>query len=222
MVNMTTMPSPADVVEQYSEAEDHLLCHLYKALNEVPSCGCGWPDEARQLVWDILGLMPSYGAEKKQRLADLIGPEASQQIVLSAIEGAGLISHGTSITSSWLEPRGRWVLWAVEQVGGIDGLHTKLEDVGFPHEWDSELKDMQPCTDACWVMPDGWEPTEPAEPPLKPEDAQRIADMAQQFGEVALSMLPLLQPTKSVSVLQQACYEASFGWVHVTASCRCR
>lgn len=152
-----------------TDAEHDLLCHLYKTLGEVPSCGCGWPDDARRLVWDILALMPSYGAEKKQRLADLIGPEASQQIVLAAIDRAGLISHGTSITSSWLEPLGKWVLWAVEQVGGIDGLHRKLDDAGFPHEWDREAQDMQPCTDACWVVPDGWEPAATAGPEPKPE-----------------------------------------------------
>lgn len=152
---MVTM-SQAPAVDSTTDAEHDLLCHLYKAFDEVSSCGCGWPDEARRLVWDVLSLMPSYGVAKRQRLAELIGPEASQQIVLSTIERAGLTGHGTCITSSWLEPLGKWVLWAVEQVGGIDALHRKLEDAGYPHEWDKETQDMQPCTDACWAVPDGW------------------------------------------------------------------
>lgn len=150
-----------------AEAEHDLLCHIYKALDEVPSCGCGWPDDARRLVWDILSLMPSYGAAKKARLAELIGPEASQQIVLTAIQRAGLINHGVSITSNWLEPLGTWVLWAVEQVGGIDGLHRKLDNAGYPHSWDKEAQAMEPCTDACWVVPDGWEP--PPAPGVEPD-----------------------------------------------------
>jgi hypothetical protein len=83
------------------------------------------------------------------------GSDGAQQIVLAAIDHAGLIDHGTSVWGSWLTERGKWVLWAVAQVGGVDGLGAKLDEVGFPHEYDPKTKTMQPCTDDCWRVPEG-------------------------------------------------------------------
>ncbi len=135
------------------ESEKHrLLCHLYLVLDEdVPNCGCGWPQAARQLVWELLVLMPTYGDQKKRRLRELIGPEGSQQIVLCALEKAELITHGVSVDSAALAPRGRWLLWAVEQVGGATGLDAQLETAGYPHAG-------RECDEACWTVPDGWQP----------------------------------------------------------------
>jgi hypothetical protein len=152
-------------VTEFASEEERLLCHLYLVLGEdVPSCGCGWPQDARRLVWDLLSLMPTYGGEKKRRLRKLIGPEGSQQIVLCALERAGLITHGLSVDSAALAPRGRWVLWAVERVGGLEGLEAGWETAGFPHA-DGE------CEEACWVVPDDWMPVR--QRPGPPESGQR-------------------------------------------------
>lgn len=141
-------------MNEFTSERDRLLCHLYKVLcDDLPSCGCGWPEAANQLVWQVLKLMPTYGDEKKHQLRELIGPEGVQQLVLCMLDDAGLISHGVSTDSAQLQPRGRWVLWAVEQTGGIDGLQERLDAVGFPHS-DRE------CDDGCWVVPDGWVPFE--------------------------------------------------------------
>jgi len=135
--------------------EENLLCHLYKALRcDVPSCGCGDPEAAERLIVDILTEFSAPQPGRSERIAELIGgSDGTKQIVLAAIDHAELIDHGTSIWSSWLTDRGKWVLWAVREAGGIDRLGASLDDVGFPHEWDREAQEMQPCTDECWRVP---------------------------------------------------------------------
>ncbi|MCX5239807.1 hypothetical protein OG824_31860 [Streptomyces prunicolor] len=138
------------------EQED-LLSHLYRVLHsDMPSCGCGDPGAADRLVIGLLTVFAGRGDGRSRRVGELIGgTDGAQQIVLASLDHAGLIDHGTSVWGSWLTERGKWVLWAVEQVGGVDGLDEKLDEVGFPHEWDSETKAMQPCTDDCWRVPEG-------------------------------------------------------------------
>jgi hypothetical protein len=152
-------------VSEFTSEEERLLCHLYLVLDvDVPNCGCGWPQAARELVWELLALMPTYGDQKKRHLREMIGPEGSQQIVLCALEEAELITHGMSVDSAALAPRGRWVLWAIEQVGGTASLDAKLETAGYPHT-DRE------CDASCWAVPDDWMTDE--EPPGPPETGQR-------------------------------------------------
>jgi len=136
--------------------QDNLLCHLYMVLHsDMPSCGCGDPGAADRLVINLLTVFANQAPGRAQRVQELIGgTDGAQQIVLAAIDHAGLIDHGTSVWSSWLTERGKWVLWAVEQVGGVDGLDAKLDEVGFPHEYDPKTKAMQPCTDDCWRVPE--------------------------------------------------------------------
>lgn len=152
------------------DAEQDLLCHLYKLLcDDIPNCGCNQPDAAFKLVHDIMLLAPLHsGTWVKAR--ELIGSDGAFQIVLAAMTDAGLLSHSGTIGGSSLGERGRWFLWAVEQVGGIDGLDAKLEYAGFPHSYDRELQDMEPCTDACWAVPDEWEPV----PVLVPEPIEAV------------------------------------------------
>lgn len=45
------------------------------------------------------------------------------------------------------------MLWAAEQVGGIDGLDDRLDLAGYPHA-DRE------CDSGCWAVPEGWGPAE--------------------------------------------------------------
>jgi hypothetical protein len=149
-----------------TDAEHDLLCHLHKILyDDIPNCGCNEPDAAFKLIHDIVLLAPLHSGTWVQA-RELIGSDGAFQIVLSAMTDAKLLEHGGSMGGSWLGSRGRWFLWAVEQAGGIDGLDDKLQSVGFPHERDEELKDMQPCTDACWTVPDGSEPAPKLVPKL--------------------------------------------------------
>lgn len=68
---------------------------------------------------------------------------------------------------------------------------------------------------------------------LTAEVAQGIASVAERFGEVAMPLLMGLSPT-AIQMLGSStwrwgrrepspnCYEASWGWVHVRPSCRCK
>lgn len=137
--------------------QENILCHLYKVLHsDMPSCGCGDPEAADRLVIGLLTVFADGQPDRAQRVQELIGgTDGAQQIVLASLDHAGLIDHGSSVWASWLTDRGKWVLWAVEQVGGADGLTCQLDEVGFPHEWDREAQAMQPCTDDCWRVPEG-------------------------------------------------------------------
>src|SRR5690348_17311914 len=105
-----------EAVTETTDAEDGLLCHLYKVLyDDIPNCGCNEPDAAFRLVHDIMLLAPLHsGTWVKAR--ELIGSDGAFQIVLAAMTDAGLLEHGGSMGGSWLGKRGRWFLWAVEQV----------------------------------------------------------------------------------------------------------
>jgi hypothetical protein len=136
--------------------QEGILCHLYKVLHsDMPSCGCGDPEAADRLVIGLLAVFADWQPDRTQRVQELIGgTDGTQQIVLATLDQAGLTEHGGSLWGSWLTDRGKWVLWAVEQVGGVDGLGAKLDVVGFPHEYDPKTKAMQPCTEDCWRVPE--------------------------------------------------------------------
>lgn len=156
MVGMTQAPA----VDR-----DDLLCHLYKVLcDDIPHCGCGDPEAAFKLIYSIVRLAPLHSGTHT-RVRELIGSDGAFQIVMAALTEADLLEHGGSIGGSWLGKRGRWFLWAVEQVGGVETLADRLGEVGFPHEWDAKQQDMQPCTDACWAVPDGWQQVAAGEGP---------------------------------------------------------
>lgn len=140
-----------------TEAEqENVLCHLYKVLhNDVPSCGCGDPVAADRLVVDLLAVFADWAPDRARRVEALIGgSEGAQQIVLASLDHAGLTEHGGTVWGSWLTDRGKWVLWAVDAVGGVEGLSNKLDVVGFPHEYDPKTKAMQPCSGTCWRVPE--------------------------------------------------------------------
>jgi len=147
----------AQEAEVTDAEQEEILCHLYKVLhNDMPFCGCGDPGSADRLVIGLLAVFADRQPDRVRRVEELIGgSEGAQQIVLAAIDHAGLIDHGSSVWGSWLTERGKWVLWAVDAVGGVDGLAEQLDESGFPHEWDREAQAMQPCTDDCWRVPEG-------------------------------------------------------------------
>lgn len=150
---------PMSAEPDFDSEEQRLLCHLYQVLcADLPSCGCNDPQAAHKLVHDLVSLAPFYENERWRKAEQLVGSEGAFQIVISALNDAELLEHGGSMGGSWLGKRGRWFLWAVEQVGGIEGLVEKLDGVGYPHGWDSEAKALRPCEDSCWVVPDDWQP----------------------------------------------------------------
>lgn len=104
-------------------------------------CGCGNPEEAFELVRDLLRLAPFY--EHRDEVRALIGDGAPSHIILSTLDHADLIEHGGSIHGSWLTDKGQWYLNALNTVTVWDEI-----DVGLPH-------DGAKCTDACWTAPIG-------------------------------------------------------------------
>lgn len=107
------------------------LSHLYAWLTAgLPHCGCGWSDECDALAVGVLELV----AQKRpfSEIAALIGgPAATVQIVLGAIEQAGLISHGSSIAYNWITERGDWVRRTYQRVSDPE---EELELAGYPHD----------------------------------------------------------------------------------------
>lgn len=145
--------------------DEGLLCHLTQVVySGLGFCGCGWPDEGLALTHELLTAFSwGFGEGIWQRrdavITRLLPTDGVRHIVLSTLDHAKLIEHGSSILGSWLTPRGKWWMYAVETVGGIEGLSRRFDEpgIGYPHT--GEAADAgQECTDACWAVPDGWEP----------------------------------------------------------------
>lgn len=205
------------------DSEEHrLLCHIYATLDRMPNCGCGNPETAYKLIHDLLSLAPLYKDDGWQKARELIGSDGAHQIVMSALTDADLMSHGGSIGGSWITDRGKWFLWAVDQVGGIDGLDGKLDEQGgFPHSWDPETHDMQPCSDACWVMPA--DSAADDEPRVPAEVIEALELAGRRMLDIEMSTIPKTSPFREMQrpLPPTRCYDASFGRVHYTADCRC-
>lgn len=123
-----------------------VLCHLYVIFYDdqqgLGLCGCGNPEAAYALVRDLLGLAPFYEDSRWQAAETLTGSiPGAHHIVLGAMERAGLLEHGSSLTGAWLTPKGEWCLAAMRTAEFND-----LDQVGYPH-------DGSVCTDACWRLP---------------------------------------------------------------------
>lgn len=107
------------------------LSHLYAWLQEgLPHCRCGSPDESDALVVGVLELIAN-DRPHGEIAAFIGGPAATWQIVLGAIERAGLISHGTSCSTAWITERGDWVRQAYQRVADPD---EELDLAGVPHD----------------------------------------------------------------------------------------
>ncbi|PSK57055.1 hypothetical protein B0E38_02586 [Streptomyces sp. 111WW2] len=103
-------------------------------------CGCGSPDDAFDLIRDLLKLAPFY--DHRTEVVALIGDGAASHIILSTLDTADLIEHGGSIHGSWLTDKGQWYLNALTSVDDWE----QIRDVGLPH-------DGRKCTDTCWLLP---------------------------------------------------------------------
>lgn len=102
--------------------------HLYRLLftrDGLRLCGCGDSEGAYDLVREILALTPFYDNREK---LEALCPPAALHIVLSCLDGAGLIEHGGAIGGSWLTPKGSHYLDLMQRHELDDS-----EDVGLPH-----------------------------------------------------------------------------------------
>jgi hypothetical protein len=149
------------VTEPFPPHLEDVADHLYVIFcTKLPYCGCGNPEDGYRLIQQLLALAPLYANDHWRKARELCGSDGAHQLILAALTDADLMEHGGSIGGSWLTDRGRWVLWAVEQIGGIEALETLLDTgadrsapaPGAPH-YDPETKQMQDCTDACWTIP---------------------------------------------------------------------
>lgn len=131
-----------------ADVDQPTLEHLYKVYyDDLNMCGCGYTDAAWQLIRDTLAYFNDRDAAPALD-ATLGENPGAQQVVLSALDHAELIDHGTSLHASWLTPKGKWVLTSLNQVG-VDRMSDKLDHVGYPH-YDPESREMGECTEECW------------------------------------------------------------------------
>jgi hypothetical protein len=179
----------ADLADEYPDGRtENLLQHLYVLVyghhDGLGLCGCGDPDAGIALAHELLTAFGwGFGDGAWQRKRAVIGrllPTAGvEQVVLSTLDRAGLIDHGSSIGGSWLTDRGKWWLWAVTEVGGLNGLDDRLCQVGYPHGGED-------CTDACFPAPDGWRP-DGAEPEPEGTPLERVSAIVEEQAQRALA-----------------------------------
>ncbi|MEU9415138.1 hypothetical protein [Streptomyces sp. NPDC048272] len=133
-------PACEGTEEAAGDRED-TVSHLYKIFyGDLGMCGCGNPDEAYKLIRDLLALTPLYEGSRWQRAEELTGRGATNHIILSSLERAGLMEHGSSLNGAWLTDKGEWCLAAMRDVE-----FSELDGAGYPH-------DLEECTDNCWTV----------------------------------------------------------------------
>jgi hypothetical protein len=111
--------------------------HVYRLYyGDLGLCGCGYTEAAYELVRDILTLVED---ERVSLVKTLIGNSGAYHLIMSALDEADIIRHGTSIASAWLTDKGRWYVSALRTIDDWD----VLDHIGFPH-------DGEPCTSSCW------------------------------------------------------------------------
>jgi hypothetical protein len=143
-------PAVTPVVEPVAvTADDDVYQHLTLVfLEHLGLCGCGDPGGAWRLLLDLLEHFDSPDWEQAGRkLTMLIGTPPAIHFVLSSLDHAELIEHGSSIGYSWLTAKGKWVLWALSTVG-VEDLDDRLDEHGYPH-YDGKGSCAE-CTEDCW------------------------------------------------------------------------
>lgn len=151
--------------------------HLYRVMfDDLGICGCNQPDEAYNLVRDLLAYFSQDHADRDiDDLGRLIGSDGAVHLVLCQLDNADLIEHGGTVAGAWLTGKGRCVLELMrrrEWEHGEDGTEG-VDETGYPHGG----KD---CTPACWV------PREPAPP--EPSTAERMEALRKAAAEQRAAM----------------------------------
>ena len=122
---------------------DDTLDHLYKVFfADLGMCGCNHPGAAYELIRDLLALAPLHEDEHWRLARTLTGNDAAHHIIMSTLDNAGLMEHGSSLDSAWLTGKGAWCLAAMRTVD----FDEVSKDGGYPH-------DGGDCTGACWSLP---------------------------------------------------------------------
>lgn len=113
--------------------------HLYALFHgdKFSFCGCGCPEDAYDLVRNILQLCPLFeNGESGRRNGTVVqetlgGIDGTFYLVLYAIDSLDLIEHGTSIGGSWLSGKGQHYLPLMSK-------HSwdAVEAAGLPHDGD--------------------------------------------------------------------------------------
>ncbi|MFC7794551.1 hypothetical protein [Streptomyces cinereoruber] len=138
-------------MEPDTQARDQPLDGLTESVREhinrlfymdLHLCGCGLPEEAFDLVRDLLAVIGSDSKKPWKELESLVPQGAALHMVLSMLDEAGLIDHGRIITGCWLTPKGTWYLRQLRKVDDWDDIHG----IGLPH-------DGTACTDRCFLPP---------------------------------------------------------------------
>jgi hypothetical protein len=118
--------------------------HAYKLFYEdLGLCGCGIPEAAYELVRDVLVLV----ADDEDRhgwaplVKTLLGSPGAYHLIMSSLDEADLIDHGSSIDGAWLTDKGRWYASTLRMIEDWDAF----DEAGYPHEGAN-------CTGACWDM----------------------------------------------------------------------
>lgn len=120
----------ADVRDATALDEIQHLNNLLYDRDGLRFCGCGNPDDAYNLVRDLLSLAPFFDhrAEVRERIG---GGPGVEDMVLYALDGAGLIEHGTGIGGSWLTAKGRHYLTLMRRYEYED---VDAEGIGLAHD----------------------------------------------------------------------------------------
>ena len=135
-----------------SAATEHALDHLHLLVfgtGYLGLCGCNDPQAGVELADTVLRIYAKKDWTHAEIETTIGGTAGTHQIVMSALDRAGLADHGSSLWAAWPTPIGKWFLWAVDQFG-LEGLADRLSspnDVGYPQH------DGQKCTEACWAIP---------------------------------------------------------------------
>lgn len=124
-----------------TEAAEFRAQHLYQVFyRDLNLCGCGNPEDAVDLVLDLLKLLPFYEPGHEEQVYALMGHPGAVHMVLSQLDRAGLTDHGGSLHGSWITPKGEWLLAALGALEDFD----EMDGAGFPHGGAD-------CEAACWA-----------------------------------------------------------------------
>jgi len=96
-----------------TKREVYELCKTH-----FPNCGCGSPEGVARLIRDVLiGFKGDIDYEKmKAILPGVYGDNENfgEWFLLYVIDASGLIEHGCSVRGSWLTPKGKGFVAAIE------------------------------------------------------------------------------------------------------------
>lgn len=119
---------------QCTDEQQHLYA-LFHGREKFSFCGCGCPEDAYDLIRNILQLCPLYenwesGTSNGAKVQEILGGiDGTFYLVLYAIDSLDLIEHGGSIGGSWLTQKGEYYLPLMRKHKWDD-----IEEVGFPHD----------------------------------------------------------------------------------------